>query len=120
MSDIAGVSPGNPIRFRPQDARVLILAICGVFSLMSLITCCAVAVAMASMVDTLGSAVNAALDGLCKGLFSGLFEGVAIFLAAILLFLVSAFVEVMELLTLLSTGQFIPFFLRLAQFLGSM
>jgi hypothetical protein len=116
MKEYPGDSPGNPIRFRRPDERVVIVAICGVFTLLALITCSAVAVAMAAMFHGFGPS----LDGLFTGLFARLFEGIGIYLAAVLLFLLRVFVVVTDLLTMLSMGQFIPFFLRLAQLVGSM
>jgi hypothetical protein len=115
MKAYAGDSPGNPIRFRRPDDRVVILAICGVFTLLALITCSTVAVAMAAMFPCFGSS----LDALLTGLFAGLLEGIAIYVAAVFLFLFSVFVVVTDLLKMLSMGHFIPFFLRLAQLVGS-
>lgn len=105
MKDFAGDDPGNPIRSsRPQYARVVIMAICGVFALVSLVTCGAVVVAM---FNALGSALD------------GIFSGLATFVAAILCFLLATFVAVVELLMLLSTGQILPFFTQLAQLFSS-
>ena len=111
MKEFAGDSPANPLRFHRQDARVVIMAICGVFALVSLVTCGAVVMAMAAM-------FNALWLGRWMESSAGL-RGIATFVAAILCFLLAAFVAVADLLTLLSMGQILPFFSRLAQLFSS-
>jgi hypothetical protein len=95
------------------------MAICGGLTLASVVTCCTVAVAVASMVNELGSAVAGVFTELFGGLLSGLLQGIGAILLAMVFLLFAVFTVLMELLALLSTGQIIPFFMRLARLLGS-
>ena len=114
MTDFTGEVPGKRARPRRGMGRVVILAMCVGLSLTFLVSCCAIAVAVLVVVTAFNG-----IEAVFNGLFSGLFGGVAMFFLAIALGLLAVFPLLMELLALLSTGQLIPFFMRLAQLLGS-
>jgi hypothetical protein len=111
MTDITGGVPGRPVRSRRQCLRAVIMAICGGFIVASVVTCCAVGVVIARMLNRLDSALDPHISELLAGV-------AAIFLAVAVL-LLEVFTVLMELFALLSTGHIIPFFLKLAQLLGS-
>jgi hypothetical protein len=113
MPDLTGHFPGKPARSRRPNRRAVIMMICSGLTFASLVTCCTVAVAVATMLNRLGSAFESAFEAV----FSGLLDGFATIFLALLLLLFSVFTVFMVLLTLLSTGQIIPFFMRMARLL---
>lgn len=111
MDEFTRGTPSKPARSRRQKRRVVILVICAALTLTVFASLCAVAVVVAAVVHGFGS--------LLDGLFSGLFASVAALLMTVAASLLLAFPVLMELLALLTTGQVIPFVMRLAQLLGS-
>jgi hypothetical protein len=109
MDEFTRGTPSKPGRSRRQKRRVVILVICAALTLT--VFACVCAVVVAAVVHGFGS--------LLDGLFRGLFASVAAFLMTVAASLLLAFPLLMELLALLSTGQVIPFVMRLAQLLGS-
>jgi hypothetical protein len=109
--DVTCGTPSKPARSRRQKRRVVILVICAALTLTVFACVCAVAVVVAAVVHGFGSVF--------AGLLSGLFDGLAALFVAAAFSLLLAFPVLMELLALLTTGQVIPFIMRLAQLLGS-
>jgi hypothetical protein len=111
MDDFTVGVPGKPARARHRKWPVIVLAVY-VLAFTVFVWCFAVAVVVAAVIHGLGSM----FDGLFGGLFSGL---AGLYMAMQFFFFLLLFPLLMELLALLSTGQVIPFFMRLAQLLGS-
>jgi hypothetical protein len=111
MDEFTSGTPSKPVRSRCQKLRNVILVICAALTLAAFAFVCAVAVVVAAVVHGFGS--------LLDGLFSGLFASFAALFMTVAASLLLAFPVLMELLALLSTGQVIPFIMRLGQLLGS-
>ena len=111
MDEFTSGTSSKPVRSRCQKLRNVILVICAALTLAVFACVCAVAVVVAAVVHGFGS--------LLDGLFSGLFASFAALFMTVAASLLLAFPVLMELLALLSTGQVIPFIMRLGQLLGS-
>jgi hypothetical protein len=96
----------KPARSRRRYLRTIILAFCATLALTVLLAFCAVAVVVAAVFRGLG------------GLFQGIEEAIAF--AGSMTIVLSVFVVfpwLMEMASLLSTGQLIPFVMRLIHLL---
>jgi hypothetical protein len=108
MTDFSSRVPQKPGSSRRSRKRAIILAVCAAFALMALACCYAVTVVVAAVLNGIGA------------IFTGLAESIGAFISmATVLFVVVVFPLLMELLSLLSTGQLIPFFMRVLHLLGS-
>jgi hypothetical protein len=112
MTDFTNGVPGKPVRPGRDKGRVVIMALCASLTLISVVCSCAVAVMAAVVLNQFGAAV----DGVFSGLFHAFFANLAMFFMTAALFLFAVFLWIMELLALLSTGEFVLFFMRLVQF----
>jgi hypothetical protein len=115
MDEFTGGVPGKPGRTRRQKTRVVILVVCAALALTYFVGCCAIVVAVAGVFHGLALGLGSAFDGLLNGLFKGIFAALGPLLIEVLYLLLLAISWIMELLTLLSTGQVLPFFMRLAR-----
>jgi hypothetical protein len=106
MTDFKSSVPLKPAPSRRKYVRAIILAVCATLALTVFVFCFAVTVMMAAAINGFG------------GLFQGIGEAVAFtFSTAIILSVLVIFPWLMELASLLSTGQLIPFFMRLIHLL---
>ena len=111
MTDFKSSVPQKPAPSRRRYARAIILCACPAFTLIVFVCCYAVTVAVA--------AVSNGLDAVFHAVFAGLGEAVASIVIAMVLSVLVIFPWLMELASLFSTGQLIPFVMRLLQLLGS-
>ncbi len=108
MTDFTGRVPQKPGPSRRRRNLPIILFVCTSFVFMTLACCYAVTVVMAAVLHGVGA------------IFNGIAESIgAIISTATVLLVVVVFPLLMDLLSLLATGQVIPFVMRLMHLLGS-
>jgi hypothetical protein len=106
MTDFTSSIPQKPAPSRRRCVRTIILAFCATLALTVLVVCCAVAVVVAAVFNGLGA------------VFQGLGEAIAFAGSmTIVLSVLVVFPWLMEMASLLSTGQLIPFVMRLIHLL---
>jgi hypothetical protein len=110
MPDFKSSVPRKPASFRRRFLRAVIIAACATLVVAAIICCYAVTVVLA--------AISHGLDATFGAMFHGIGEAVFMFLMAPVLFVLVIFPWLMEMASLLSTGQVIAFFIRLLQLLG--
>jgi hypothetical protein len=108
MTDLAhGVHP-KPGPSRRKNRRAIILVVCAAFALTVFVCCYAVTVVAAAV-----------LNGI-DAVFIGLGAAIGVFISwGIMILVVAVLPLFMELLSLLSAGQLIPFVSRLFHLVGS-
>ena len=103
MTDFKSSVPQKPAPSRRRYVRTIILAFCATLALTILVACCTVTVVVAAVFSGLGAAFG----------LGTVFEGIGEALAFAVLSVLVIFPWLMELASLLSTGQLIPFVMRL-------
>jgi predicted exporter len=107
MTEFTNSIPQKPARSRRRYVRTIILAFCATLALTVLVTWCAVAVVVAAVFNGFD-----AVFGL-----GAIFDGIGEALAVAALSVLAVFPWLMEMASLLSTGQLIPFVMRLIHLL---
>jgi hypothetical protein len=106
MTEFTNSVPQKPAPSRRRYVRTIILAVCGALALTVIVACCAITVVVAAVFSGLGAA------------FQGIGEAIAFTISmGMVVSVLVVFPWLMEMASLLSTGQLIPFVMRLIQLL---
>ena len=115
LTEFTSGVPAKPASGRRNKRRAIIICVCSAFAVVAFVCCCAVAVVVAAAVVT-ATAVLKALDGLGGAFFA---KAMLPFVLMLLMAIAWLIQSLIEWIVPLSTGQFLPLFLRLLSVLGS-